>query len=209
LFLDKGLKMDEFLKAMHFRHACKLFDDTKKISKEDLDYILECGRMSPSSFGMEHWQFLVVQSQDLKEKLKPVCWNQSQITSCSSLIVITIKKQDVTDENYIQKMFERRGLDKVSTQTYIQKYNEFLGNQNIPQWCMKQCYIAMANMMNAAAFKQIDSCPIEGFEKEEVEKILNLDTSKQEVAVIVSFGFRKNQQGKHYRLENEEIIKYL
>jgi nitroreductase len=201
--------MDKFLKAMHFRHACKLFDDTKKISKEDLDYILECGRMSPSSFGMEHWQFLVVQSQDLKEKLKPVCWNQSQITSCSSLIVITIKKQDVTDENYIQKMFERRGLDKVSTQTYIQKYNEFLSNQNIPQWCMKQCYIAMANMMNAAAFKQIDSCPIEGFEKEEVEKILNLDTSKQEVAVIVSFGFRKNQQGKRYRLENEEIIKYL
>jgi Nitroreductase len=69
---------EDILEAFHERHACKLFDDKKKIPKEDFDFLLEIGRLSPSSFGMEHWKFLVITSQDLKEKLRPVCWNQPQ-----------------------------------------------------------------------------------------------------------------------------------
>ena len=64
-----------FMEAMDFRHACKIFDETKKVSCEDMNYILEAGRKSPSSFGMEPWKFLVITNEDLKEKLKPVCWN--------------------------------------------------------------------------------------------------------------------------------------
>jgi nitroreductase len=77
-----------FMEAMDFRHACKIFDDTKKVSSEDMNYILEAGRKSPSSFGMEPWKFLVITNDDLKEKLKPFCWNQPQITTCSHLVVI-------------------------------------------------------------------------------------------------------------------------
>ncbi len=64
-------KKEEFLKIMDFRHACKLFDETKKISDEDMHYILEVARKSPSSFGMEAWKFLVITNDELREKLRP------------------------------------------------------------------------------------------------------------------------------------------
>ena len=57
---------NNFTKAMNFRHACKVFDDTKKISDEDMKFILEAGRKSPSSFGMEGWKFLVITNDELK-----------------------------------------------------------------------------------------------------------------------------------------------
>jgi len=81
-------KKEEFLKIMDFRHACKLFRETKKISDEDIHYILEVARKSPSSFGMEAWKFLVITNDKLREKLRPFCWNQPQITTCSHLVVI-------------------------------------------------------------------------------------------------------------------------
>jgi len=79
---------NNFSNAMAFRHACKIFDETKTISEEEINYILEAGRTSPSSFGMEGWKFLVISNQELKEKLRPACWNQVQITSCSHLVIL-------------------------------------------------------------------------------------------------------------------------
>ena len=79
---------NEFIKAMEFRHACKIFDETKKISEEDMRLILEMGQKSPSSFGMEAWKFLVITNEDLKARLRPACWNQVQVTSCSHLVII-------------------------------------------------------------------------------------------------------------------------
>jgi len=79
---------NEFMKAMDFRHACKVFDDSKKISDENINYILEAGHKSPSSFGMEAWKFLVITNEALKAKLRPACWDQVQITSCSHLVIV-------------------------------------------------------------------------------------------------------------------------
>ena len=69
-------KKEDFLKAMDFRHSCKVFDESKKISNEDIRFILEVARKSPSSFGMEAWKFLVITNYELREKLRPFCWNQ-------------------------------------------------------------------------------------------------------------------------------------
>ena len=62
-----------FMEAMDFRHACKIFDETKKVSDENINYILEAGRKSPSSFGMEPWKFLVITNEELKAKIRPFC----------------------------------------------------------------------------------------------------------------------------------------
>jgi len=93
---------NKFIEVMDFRHACKVFDDTKKIADEDIKYILEAGRKSPSSFGMEAWKFLVITNDELKAKLKPVCWDQAQITSCSHLIILlagidSVKVEEILD----------------------------------------------------------------------------------------------------------------
>lgn len=73
---------------MNFRHACKIFDENQKISDENMHHVLEVGRKSQSSFCMEAWKFLVITNEALKEKLRPFCWNQPQITTCSHLVVV-------------------------------------------------------------------------------------------------------------------------
>lgn len=215
--MNNSNKKDMFLEIMNTRHACKAFDETKKLLKEDLEFILEVGRLSPSSFGMEPWKFLVVQSNEIKEKLKPFCWNQGQITSCSELIVILADVKDVVpNSEYVKTMFNRRGLPKDALEKYLNVYENHLNitkitssSENLYGWTSKQCYIALGNMMTAAAHIGIDSCPIEGFEKENVEKVLNIDTNKWQVAVIFALGYRDNPITKKLRLSNDEIIEYI
>lgn len=203
-----------FEKALSFRHACKIFDDTKKIPKDDLKFILEAGRKSPSSFGMEPWKFLVVQDQDLKEKIRPYCWNQPQITTCSDLVIILAKIEDLKPDNsYVETMFSRRPLPQEKIDAYLDLYSKHLAHtmssdENILCWTARQCYIALGNMMSAAASIEIDSCPIEGFEKENIEKLLELDTSKYQLAVILPLGYRINEQSTQLRLPFEEVVEF-
>ena len=206
---------NNFSKAMAFRHACKLFDETKTIPDEEMHYILEAGHTSPSSFGMEAWKFLVITNQELKEKLKPACWNQPQITSCSHLVVILTGIESVKPSSGIpQKRFARRPLSQEQIEGYIELYSKHLhetlsSDKNIYEWTARQTYIAAANMMTAAAYIEIDSCPIEGFEKEKVEEILNLDTTQYQVAMLLPFGYRINAQSEQLRLPFEEVVEFI
>ena len=206
---------NDFTEAMHFRHACKLFNENKKIPEETMYYILEAGRTSPSSFGMEPWKFLVIRNKKLKEKLQPLCWNQTQITSCSDLVVILAAIDSVKPKSGIpQKRFAERPLPQEKIDAYINLYGNFLSDtfssdEKTFCWTARQTYIALANMMTAAAFEHIDSCPIEGFEKENVEKLLAIDTTQYQIAVLVAFGYRVNPQDEQLRLSFEEVVEYL
>jgi len=206
---------NKFSDAMDFRHACKIFDDTKKISDDEIEYILNAGVKSPSSFGMEPWKFLVITNEKLKSDLKPFCWNQEQITSCSHLVVILAAIENVKVESGIpKKRFLRREMSSETLDTYLELYPKHLSDtlssdKNILAWTAKQTYIAAANMMSAAAYIGIDSCPIEGFEKENVEKVLDLDTTKYQLALILPFGYRLNEQPKQLRLPFEEVVTFI
>ncbi len=204
-----------FMEAMDFRHACKVFDDTKKIEKDDLTFILEAARKSPSSFGMEPWKFLVIRNDELKTKIKPVCWDQPQITTCSHLVIILAAIDDVKVESGVPlRKFSRREMPQEKKDFYIHLYADHLketlsSSDNIYSWTAKQCYIAAGNMMTAAAVKGVDSCPIEGFEKGNLEKILKLDTTKYQVAMVLPFGYRLNEQSTQLREELEDIVEYI
>lgn len=204
-----------FTKAMSFRHACKVFDETKKIPEETMKYILEAGRTSPSSFGMEGWKFLVITNEELKAKLRPACWNQVQITSCSHLVVILSAIENLRPSSGIPaKRFARRPLSQEQIDGYINLYGNFLADtfstdKKTLAWGARQTYIALANMMTAAAYEGVDSCPIEGFEKDNVEEILGLDTDKFQVAVIVPFGYRINPQSEQLRRPFEEVVEFI
>lgn len=206
---------NHFIEAMDFRHACKIFDETKKISDADMHFILECGRKSPSSFGMEAWKFLVITNEALKASLRPACWDQVQITSCSHLVIVLAGIESVkVESSEVQKRFARREMPKESLDMYMQLYASHLektlsSDENIYCWTAKQTYIAASNMMTGAAYIGIDSCPIEGFEKEKVEEILELDTSKFQVAMILPFGYRLNPQPKQIRLPFDEVVEFI
>lgn len=206
---------NDFTKAMDFRHACKIFDENKKISDEEMHYILEAGRKSPSSFGMEAWKFLVITNEALKAKLRPFCWDQVQVTSCSHLVIVLAGIENAKVESGMpKKRFTRREMPQESLDFYMDIYAKHLAktlssDENIYAWTAKQSYIALGNMMTAAAFIGIDSCPIEGFEKENLEEALGLDTTKFQVAVVVPFGYRINEQSSQLRLPFDEVVEFI
>lgn len=204
-----------FEEAIDFRHACKVFDDTKKISDEDMKYILEAGRKSPSSFGMEAWKFLVITNQELKEKLKPACWDQPQINTCSHLVIVLAGIDSVKVESgEVEKRFARREMPQEKLDFYIDLYSNHLKDvlntdENIYNWTSRQAYIAAGNMMTAGAVLGIDSCPIEGFDKNQVEEILGLDTTKHQLAMVLPFGYRIDPQSTQQRLPLEEVVEFI
>jgi len=207
--------MSQFQDAINFRHACKVFDNEKNISPENFQKILNFGRLSPSSFGMEPWRFKVINTTEAREKLRVACWNQPQITDSSHVVVICAITTDVEPgSDYVGQLFKRRNLPEEATQVYLEKYathhaKEIAPRMNTYAWSSKQCYLALANMMTGAASLEIDSCPIEGFEKDAVEKVLNIDTDNEEVAVIVTFGYRAGEQTSRLRLELDELLRYI
>lgn len=206
-----------FMKAMDFRHACKIFDETKKISDEDMRFILEAGRKSPSSFGQEGWKFLVITNEELRAKLRPFCWDQPQITTCSHLVIILAAIEAVKPESGIPALrFARREMPQEKKDFYNKLYKDHLtvtkvldSDENVYSWTARQTYIAAGNMMTAAAIKGIDSCPIEGFNKAKVEEVLGLDTKKFQLSMVLPFGYRINPQSTQMRLPFEEVIEFI
>lgn len=204
-----------FEEAMDFRHACKVFDESKKISDEDIMFILDMGRKSPSSFGMEAWKFLVITNEELKAKLRPACWDQVQITSCSHLVVILAGIESVKPESGIpEKRFARRDMPQETLDFYLKLYADHLketlsSDENIYAWTAKQSAFAAANMMNAAAVKGIDSCPIEGYDRNQVEEILNIDKKKFGLSMLIPFGYRINEQSPQLRVAFDEVVEFI
>ncbi len=206
---------NNFTKAMDFRHACKIFDEGKKISDEEMMFIMDAAHRSPSSFGMEAWKFLVITNEELKAKIRPACWDQVQITSCSHLVVVLAGIEGVKVETGIpKKRFARREMPEDKLEFYLGLYAGHLdttlsSDENIYAWTARQTYIAAGNMMSAAAYIGIDSCPIEGFDKTQLEQILNLDTSKHQVSMVLPFGYRLNEQSTQLREPFADIVEFI
>ncbi len=206
--------MNPVIDALKFRHACKKFDPKKKISSGQLDTILEAACLSPTSFGMEAWKFLVLASHDIRQRLRPACWGQPQVTDASHLVVILAKPSLIDpSKQYVLDSFLRRELPEDLTKAYVEKYRSHMETEVFPRmnayaWCSKQCYIGLANMMTTAASMGIDSCPMEGFEKDRVEAILDIDTKQFEVAVLMALGYRAGEQTPRRRHSIGQLVEF-
>ena len=195
---------------MQSRHACKLFNN-KKIPQADLEFILEAGRLSPSSFGIEQWKFVVVQNQVLKEAIEAVAWNQKQISTCSDLLIILARKDVRSSDAYTQSQLKRWGLAPEAYQGLLGLYKGWVDGRDdhtIEMWSEKQCYLAAANMMSAAAFIGIDSCPIEGFMSDKVDEILGIDRKIFQSAIIIPLGYRASEARPKHRLAFKEVVEF-
>ena len=197
-----------FLEAMEFAHACKIFDETKKIPHDQLQDILEAGRLTPSSFGLEHTRLLVIQFQELKNAIQPFCWNQKQIPTCSELVVFKSKVKDIiAPSQYIEESMQKRGLDE----RYMQRLKgfqdeNFKSHKEIEDWSMKQAYLMASLMVNCAAYLGIDSCYIEGFERENVERMLGINPQEERVALLVCFGYRIKEPKPKFRISKNQLV---
>lgn len=199
------MNKQQLLNAFNFRHACKEFDVNRLIPEEDFEFILETARLSPSSFGFEPWHFLVVQDKNLREQLKSKAWGVTKKLDTASHIVIGLTMKSPLmkwDAEYIQ--YFMREIQKLPEEvvkgkgkffeTFQKSDFDLTDDRKLFDWAAKQNYIALGNMMTAAALIGIDSCPMEGFEQKETEAILRnsfgIDTDKFGVSYMVAFGYR-------------------
>lgn len=222
---NKAMTTQHVLEAFQFRHATKEFDPERKITDEDFKYILETARLSPSSVGYEPWKFLVVQNSRLRERLKEVSWGaQGQLPTASHFVIILARtiKDTKYDSEYVKnqmlnvKQFPPELFDQIK-----ERYKSFqehdlhlLDNERtIFDWASKQTYIALANMMTAAALIGIDSCPIEGFDFDKVQNILKEENLLEEghlaVSVMVAFGYRAKEPRPKTRKEMKDIVQWI
>lgn len=217
-----SIEKQQVLDAFHFRSTCRYYDANKKISREDMEYILELGRLSPSSVGSEPWQFLVLQNEALREKIAPVTWGiKHPMNEMSHLVVLLAKKNARYDSAFFRNSLERRGLTPEQIEATLSRYKTFQtediqitdSERTLFDWCSKQTYIALANMMTGAAMIGIDSCPIEGFHYESVNRILSeaglFDANEWGVSCMVTFGYRSKEIKKKYRKPADEVIKWI
>ncbi len=221
--MNKEEKKKSILEAFAFRHATKEFDPSKKISDDDFQFILETGRLSPSSVGSEPWKFLIVQNTELREKLREVTWGgQKQIPTASHLVILLARKDVKYDSDYIA--YINKSIKKMSDESFemgLKRYKTFqeedariLENERtLFDWASKQTYIALGNMMTAAAVIGIDSCPMEGFHHDKARDILKKEGLLEEeifdLSVMVAFGYRINERQPQVRQSMEQITKWI
>jgi nitroreductase len=216
------ISKEAIIEAFWFRHACKEFDGDKKISADDFDFILETARLSPSSFGLEPWKFLVVQNPELRQKMAPHVWGgQKQLPTASHLIVTLTRKTCFMkfDSAYVRDFMRRvQKLPGDAIQmrsSVLQKFQQFdfallESERAMVDWGGKQCYIAMGNMMTAAAMIGIDTCPIEGFEQAALQQVLakdiDIDLDAWGLAYLLAFGYRKGQPARPKTRQDKDAV---
>ena len=216
-----NIAKEDILNAFQYRHATKEFDATKKVSDEDIDFILKTANLSPSSFGFEPWHFIVVQDKELRELLKPVAWGAPLKLDTASHFVLGLSMKAPMvkhDTEYIMHMMKDvKQLPEDVIEMYSKFYREFQENdfdldtdKKLFDWSSKQTYIALGNMMTSAALIGLDSCPIEGFHQEKAEALLRekfgVDTEKYGLSFMVAFGYRKETPAHGKSRRNFEDI---
>lgn len=221
---DKFASKQDILKAFRFRHATKRFDPNKKIPKEDFDFILEAGRLSPSSFGFEPWKFLIVQNSQLREKIRNVSWGaQGQLPTASHFVIVLAKTNLRYDSEYLQDQLKNvhKMPDEViegfvaRTQSFQDSDLPMLKSERaLLDWSARQTYIALGNMMTAAALIGIDSCPIEGFDHPAVNEILEqqgfLEAGKWRAVVMAAFGYRAEEPNRpKSRKDINQVVQWV
>jgi len=184
----------DFIKALQWRYACKKMNGNA-IPQEKLDTILEAVRLSPSSFGLMPFSVIVVTDQATKDKLLPVCYNQSQVASASAILVFAPWKEVTPAQiaEFIQEIVDARGVTAASLEGFAKSIAGKVNGSTpeaIFQWSAKQAYIALGFAMAAAAIEEVDATPMEGFNPAGVNEVLGLEAKGLSAACILPLGYR-------------------
>lgn len=195
--------MSNFIENANWRYATKKFDTTKKVSDTDLAILKEAIRLSASSFGLQPYRVILVENPELRAKLQGASWGQTQIVEASHLIVFAnitnFGAQQVDD--YFDNLTGTREISMDAVQGYKDFVKNFVNNlpadaKNI--WTSKQTYIALSNLLNAAAELKIDVTPMEGFEPQKYNEILGLDELGLNASLVATIGYRHEEDGLQY-----------
>jgi nitroreductase len=212
----KNLSPEKLIESLEWRYATKKFDAAKKIDKKTWSVLEHALILSPSSYGLQPWKFIIVEDQALKDKLRTFSWNQSQVSDCSHLVVFAIKEKIDAEhiDQFIHQTAKVRGLDAASMDGYKKMMIGDLvtgaRSHGAAEWAARQTYIALGNFMTAAAVIGVDTCPLEGIDPVKYDELLGLTGSGWRVVVACPAGFRaeddKYSSTKKVRFNPEDVI---
>ena len=193
--MNAALTPAQLLASLEWRYATKAFD-TRKLPDATWAALEESLRLTPSSFGLQPWKFIVVNDPTLRTKLRPVSWNQSQVTDASHLVVFA-RRTEVTEQD-VNEFFSQIVADRKIDAAVIEPYRQMMlggvvkGKDAAAQkdWAARQLYIALGQLMGAAAAMAIDTCALEGIDPAAYTEILGLKGTGYEVVVACAVGYR-------------------
>ena len=208
----------EYLEVLNWRYATKKFDPAGIVPDEELSDLLDAVRLSPSSYGLQPYKVLVIRDEEIRERLRPACWDQSQITDASHVLVLASKtdfSEDLID-SYVDEVSATRGVSRENLNGYADFMKSkllHLPSETKAEWTARQAYIALGNLLSAAAVLKIDACPMEGFDPQQVDEILDLKKEGLTASVIVPIGYRSDKDpsrlNKKVRRPESELFVHI
>lgn len=213
----KPVNNETIVRQLNWRYAVKKFDPSRKIQAPDWRTLEQSLVLSPSSYGLQPWKFLVVENPDVRAKLRAAAYNQPQITDASHLVVFAHRTGFSTADidRHVERVAAVRSLPTESLAGYR---NAMLGAVRRPQeqtdaWTSRQVYIALGNFLATAALLGIDACPMEGFDAAQFDKILGLAEQGYHAQVIATAGYRAEDDAyaklPKVRYSPEDVIAHV
>ncbi|AWM14833.1 NAD(P)H-dependent oxidoreductase [Flavobacterium sp. NRK F10] len=205
--------MSTFIDNQNWRYATKKFDATKKVSDTDLAILKEAIQLTASSYGLQPYKVLIIENPEIRKQLQAASWGQTQIVDASHLLVFV--NHTNIDETYIAKFVdhiaETRGIQTEALKGYQDVMNANVAG--LPAdvkntWASKQTYIALGNLLAAAAELKIDVTPMEGFVPAEYNKILGLTEKGLNASLVATIGYRHEEDAtQHFKKVRKPLEK--
>lgn len=207
--------MNKYIDNLHWRYATKKFNPEKKVSKDDLETLLDAIRLSASSYGLQPYEVMVIEDPEVRAKLKPAAFGQPQITDASYLMVFAYNTN--VDEHYLDEFIKNNSETRNKPVEDFQDLKEMIKNSVLTFtveakhiWASRQVYIALGNLLSAAADLKIDVCPMEGFNSAEFDELLDLKSKDLKSVTLATVGYRSEtdqlKDAKKVRKSKDELF---
>lgn len=192
----KTIERGQLLDQLNWRYATKQFDAGKKLSADDLEALESVLNLSPSSYGLQPWKFVVVEDPEVRAKLREVSWGQPQITDASQLIVLAAKKEftEADIDAHLERTAEVNGVPVENLAAFRGMMVGGVIQAKTPEeraeWTKRQVYIPLGSLLTSAALMGIDACPMEGFDAAAYDEILGLGKLGYGSVALAAVGYR-------------------
>ncbi len=211
------LSTTDLLNQLHWRYAVKKFDKSRSIAEATWETLESSLVLTPSSFGLQPWKFLVINDPAVRTKLLPASWGQSPIVEASRLVVFTKKNAISVDDidAYIARIIQVRGVSAESLAGYREMMVGSITSPGFDMggWTARQVYIALGNFLTSCAVLGVDACPMEGIEKDKYDEILGLKKSGYTTLCVATAGYRsledKYAAAPKVRFDKQLVIQHV
>ena len=181
--------------SLNWRYATKKFDNSRKLSDEQLDSLKQAFNLTPTSYGIQAMKMLIITDKKTKQDMVSMCYGQLQVKDASHVLVLAIH-DEVTEKDidaHFDNVVSIRGTSEDILSKYRKELKDFVNSRTqkeLENWCINQAYIALGNLMTVCAVEQIDSCPMEGFIPEKVDELLSLKELNLKSVLLLPVGYR-------------------